>query len=269
MELWRFILEADRSADLTAQRAEKWLAAHYRLLHVLPVRGGTDRREPRQPIVECWGRAHQELFVFTVRTLRSLARRLKKFKARSPAADSIGRDIAADEELQKVVRDHIWLRIVRNGRPGGVPLTAATFAGLRAEVEDPRLPTDQPEVVGDPQDRLSKLQGLFDDVAPHLWCAALVCLEELLRLHVEALASLVTADILPVCSKCAIPLGLTPKGRRPRAGMCGRCKQAAWRQRQGKKVMRDKWKKQQSAKRMRDRAESQASKSGKRTTGRA
>lgn len=151
-----------------------------------------------------------------VHTLRSLAPRLKKRKGREPAI--------SPEQADNLFGD--FLRMLRPSvvTRGEGPIRTTTFVGVRlsplADVNDPRM--RQP-------------WGNWAMTVDHIWAGVF--------------GSMVSDDFAPVCSRCGQELGTTPKGRRPRAGMCSKCRYANWYAKQPKAKMRARWRANKAAQR--------------------
>jgi hypothetical protein len=247
MLLWEFVLAADKADDLTAPGAAAvWLARHHAGLQVLHAVWDWDedaRTGMWRPVPQCWGDLHQVTFVATVQSLRSLAARLKRCKARPSSLDPDDSG-EADRLLDVVLKDRVGItvkRIDRRGERG--PLTRRTFGGLRMVVDVPVL---EPE-----EEWLRK----FRDVPDGLRGWAIGCYERLLHFQARAVMSLVADELSPVCSRCGIELGLTPKGRRPRAGKCKRCRYEAWKEKKGRKALQAMWRESKKDERDRKREE--------------
>jgi hypothetical protein len=214
MQRWQYMLAEDREHDLAdPDSAARWVAED----------------DPPHPGASDWQPAVVRAWVEAVHTLRSVALRLKRRRGRESAFTPQQADHVFEcylRMLSPVIRGREQLRIYR-GPAGQEPIRAATFRGVKL---DYRFDIDDP--------RMAEGYGLWWLTSEGMWA--------------EAFGSMVSDDFDPVCSGCGSPLGLTPKGRRPRADQCGKCRFAAWKKKQPRAKLRAMWREAKAKERARD-----------------
>jgi hypothetical protein len=159
------------------------------------------------------------IWIEAVQALRSLAPRLKGRRGRPSAL--------TPQEADRIFRsyiDRLRPHVIQESKAADrhEPLRAATYQGVRlyAWIPDNEL-----------------LNWAASD--RHMWA--------------EVFGSMISGDFSPVCESCGKELGLTPKGRRPRAGMCRRCKFQAWYSKQPREKLQERWRRNKANERARDR----------------
>jgi hypothetical protein len=227
MQLWEWVLCADREHDLADPTAAAAWFAEFRMQQIpLGIRWDKDRQPWSRPVAKQWREA--------VYSLRSLANRLRNRKTRPTP---IG-PCEADRVFERYVRG---LTLVirrsddeyRRGRQGEpefvrVPLRASTFRGVSI---NPGIMSahDHPDL-----DRY--------------WAGVAMVMDGYWRL---TFGSLAVDQIPPVCTGCGQPLAKTPGGRTPRANRCKKCRFKEWYARQPKTKLRKRWRDNKAAERAR------------------
>lgn len=220
MQLWEFVLAADRKLDLAdPAAATAWFSAVPNRQIGIRIRWDSDTSQLEGPILEKWRKA--------VHTLRSLAGRLKGRKTREPG-------------LEPLTADHVFgwyvgqvrLRIARaDDDMPSKPLTARSFLGVRLGFEVIYWrESDYPTI---PDLYWRQVAGLMDA----FWR--------------QVFGSLATDELKPVCDTCGAELG-GPSGRKPRTGRCKKCVFKAWYKKQPRAKLRERWRAASKATRERE-----------------
>lgn len=224
MELWRYILEADRKEDLAdASRATDWFCTaeerYSRDRFGVTYSDGHSPLAWHEVIVRTWRRA--------LHALRDVAGRVKQFRGRRG-------------DIESVKADGVWQRYVARlvptlyeRYPGGreKPLGPESFKGI-CLMPNAALQDDASQI-----DSLDQVQR-----------------DILLRVEFfwqRAFASLLGQDLWPhaCCRICGSDLARTPKGHVSRAELCARCRRAEWERSLKPKDRRERWKRNKNKQR--------------------
>jgi hypothetical protein len=206
MKLWEYLLAANKKLDLSdPERARKWFCSQ-------PWWGAPALGEGVG-----WTERAREKWPSNLKTLRSLARRLKGTRSKQPFS-------AEDRQADRVLHDYLgMLRVcVNDKRPVLTdPWTKKTFGGLVVlpTWSDSRHPATHPF--------FTPILYLQDDLDFFWQCV---------------FYSLVSDGGEVFCAGCGRPLGdKTPGGRPKKQQLCDRCRWRKWRVKQPLEKMRAKW----------------------------
>lgn len=224
MHLWEFALACDAEADLTTPSGMAAFLSRVEYSFGRALRDAFSVSE----LPADWDPRFAEEWRTAVNVLRSLAPRLKGRRGRKAEIDPL--------EADRIFEDHIGrLRpVLRRVNIGAgpvwkVPLGVKTFAGV--VLRPAYSPTEREETWA----RYGNEWAIFAFTATRYWR--------------DVFGSMVTDDFAPVCGRCGTELGLTPKGKRPRAGLCAQCRYKAWYEEQPRKRLREKWRSNKAAQR--------------------
>lgn len=242
MEFWEFVLEQDFEVDLATAEYAALKRCGCLPEQVTSTEPGFDS-PPDRPWFVPWKGFHQNRWRNLVWTFRSVVRRLHRRQTRLPGrmrpawADRVFRmgvacivPIIMPTNLAPPrwnwPREPWWPGRARGSREDqhvpGMALSHKNYGGVT--LEPPELPHRMPIswhiAVDRSLAREAKRWPRFD-LDHNRWAVFAID-----KFWIRVFGSLIGAGVPPVCPECRQPLGLTPKGRRPRAGMCKRCADA-------------------------------------------
>lgn len=248
MYVWEYVLQADKDRDLTdLGQVVEWLAEAKTFSHVGEFDEGAIER-----LGEKWPVALAAMWVKNVNALRSIAARLKNKKARRSTIAALEADEVFHERIRMLRPAILWnvpddaIRPAK--REDVTPKSVADLGGTVGRyLRDVTIPLDSSNFVG-----IRLLPDLAHSAVTLLpqfdirWAGPAVALDVLWQI---VFGSMVDDYFQTVCAKCGVPLGLTPKGRRPRAGLCKSCANKQWLRNQPKEKLRERWKANKAAER--------------------
>jgi hypothetical protein len=161
-------------------------------------------------------------WINAVQALRSLAPRLKRVRCRPSSLSPSEADMIFDSFLENL------RPVVTRKGDDLAPYTSRSVLGVKLHPDILKIMDSWSQICED-----SSIGAFIEQ----MWT--------------EVFGSLISDDFAPVCAACGKPLGLTPKGRRPRRGMCSKCRFNAWYKKQSQPKLRERWRANKVAERSR------------------
>lgn len=252
MQLWEYVLKADAEYDLSSPAAvSAWIYQqrpsgfpfHPGWVDSSFDQGDRSIRFSDRSFADLgqtsWPSEVVQRWQDAVHSLRDLARRLKGCRTgRKPDIDPKVADMVFSENVAEL-RPVVMMQLGTPWEPGDdtPPLIRKNFAGLRLAA-DPRIEVLTAALRAKDKESAVEATSLFIRAFTAVFWQSVF-------------GSMLTDYFAPICATCGVRLGLTPKGRRPRAGKCRRCQQAEQYASEPLEVKRARWRKNKAEERAR------------------